>query len=126
VYLAGGFGAPWQDEVKGKAGPFTYRDPSKHKIKDAAAYTSWDLEALRRSDIVFAYLHASNPTGYGLILEVGYAAALGKHVILVDEKSAEDEAFARQSGMVRQTANVHFTDLEEGIQYLKELSRISP
>lgn len=126
VYLAGGFREPWQETVKASGGPFSYRDPSEHGIRDAAAYTAWDLEAVRRSDILFAYLQASNPSGFGLVLEVGYAAALGKHVIFVDERSPSDEETGRYLDIVRETADVHFDNLGDGLEYLRNLSRISP
>jgi hypothetical protein len=98
-----------------------YHDPRSHGLSDPKAYTAWDLEAIRSSNIVFAYLEASNPSGYGLSLEVGYAAALGRHVILVDERSRTDQALGRYFEIVRHTADVVFDELEEGIEYLRSL-----
>ena len=85
-------------------------------------HTEWDLEAIRSSDIVFAYFEDSNPGGYGLSLETGYAAALGKHIILVDEKSLHSTDAGRYLKIVRATSNVVFDSLSEGINYLKSLS----
>lgn len=98
---------------------FTFFDPRTHPaMADEALYTLWDLEAIRQSDLVFACLEATNPSGYGTALEVGYARALGKHIIVVDEL---DEKRKRYLGMVRASANVVFKTLEDGIAFLKEL-----
>ena len=41
-------------------------------------------------------MQKDNPSGFGLTLEIGYAAALGKQIILVDEKSSFDEIFEQK------------------------------
>jgi nucleoside 2-deoxyribosyltransferase len=40
---------------------------------------------VRRCDILVAYMGPHNPSGFGLSLEAGYAKALGKGMIFVDE-----------------------------------------
>jgi nucleoside 2-deoxyribosyltransferase len=121
VYLAGGFHTGWQDELMDAVPQFAFLDPRVHGLTDRADYTSWDLEAIRCSDLVFAYLEAANPAGYSLALEVGYAKALGKCVVLVDEKSALDGETRRYLGMVQECANIVFESFEEGLSYMKEL-----
>ena len=83
----------------------------------------WDLEAIRRSDWVFAYLEASNPGGYSLTLEVGYAKALGKRIILLNEKETDSVA-SRYLGMLSATADVKVASLDEGIAFLLKLQAL--
>ena len=68
---------------------------------------------------MFAYLEASNPGGYALALEVGYGKALGKCVIIVDEKSTTDPQVSRYFQMINQAADVSFSTLEEGMTFLQ-------
>lgn len=121
VYLAGGFRSRWQDAVKMEAPRLKYLDPRIHGIKAKEEYTVWDLDAVRKSDYVFAYLEATNPAGFALALEIGFAKALGKRVILVDEKSAADPSVARYLEMITATSDLSFTSLPDGIQFLKKL-----
>lgn len=122
VYLSGGHYSGWQKNVIKAANSFEYKDPSQNGFTDPRLYTEWDLEAIRSSDIVFAYFEDANPGGYGLSLEVGYAAALGKHIIFVDEKSHHSPNAGRYLKIVQKTSNVVFDSLGEGIDYLKSLS----
>lgn len=119
VYLAGGFQSGWQDKVMPAVPSLDYFDPRSHGLKAKAEYTAWDLEAIRRSDCIFAYLESTNPGGYALALEVGFGKALGKFVILVDEKSATEGQTARYLEMLTETADVAFKTLQEGIDYLE-------
>lgn len=122
VYLAGGFRSGWQAKISTSAPSFLYKDPSKHGLTDPIRYTEWDLQAIRQSDLVFAYLEATNPAGYALALEVGYAKGLGKKVILVDEKSSADEHAGQYLQMVRAAADATFNSFEEGVAYLQQLA----
>ena len=122
IYLSGGHHSGWQEKVIKEVNNFEYKDPSKNGLTKPRLYTEWDLEAIRSSDIMFAYFEDSNPSGYGLSLEIGYAAALGKHIILVDEKSRHSPEAGRYLKIVQETSNVAFDSLSEGINYLKSLS----
>lgn len=122
VYLAGGFRSGWQAKLSTLIPSLLYIDPSKHGLTDPMRYTEWDLQAIRRSDLVFAYLEATNPAGYALALEVGYAKGLGKTVILVDEKSARDEQGGRYLQMVRAAADATFDSFDEGVAFLERLA----
>jgi hypothetical protein len=123
VYLAGGFHSGWQDRVMGAVNRFSFYDPRTHKLQEPREYTLWDLEAIRKSDIVFAYLEITNPAGYALALELGYAKALGKRIILVDEKSPANEQTKRYLGMICAIADTSFETFEEGLNYLKVLEK---
>jgi nucleoside 2-deoxyribosyltransferase len=117
IYLAGGFKSNWQAQVAARlAGAFELLDPSAHNIQDPAQYTRWDLEAVRQSDIVLANMEASNPGGYSLALEVGFASALGKRIFMVDQ--IEDPSVRRYFEMVRQCSERVFPTLCEAIDHL--------
>ena len=121
VYLAGGFKSGWQDKVTGKFPSMQFFDPSKHNLETSREYTLWDLEAIHSSDCVFAYLEKDNPGGYALALEVGYAKALGKLIIFVDEKSGVDKKIARYLTMIAESSDACFNNLQDGIDYLHQI-----
>src|SRR5664280_1607984 len=118
IYLAGGFRSGWQAQVIQRLPSFDFRDPSQHKIQDPAEYTRWDLESIRASDIVLGYMEATNPGGYSLALEIGFAHALGKQVLLVDE--INDPSLSRYFEMVRQCSECVFATLDQAIDRLRE------
>ena len=120
IYLAGGFRSDWQAQVAARLdGLFELLDPSAHNIQDPAEYTRWDLEAVRQSDIVLANMEASNPGGYSLALEVGFAKALGKRIFLVDQ--VENPSVRRYFEMVRQCSERVFPTLDEAVDHLLSL-----
>ncbi|WP_119313839.1 nucleoside 2-deoxyribosyltransferase domain-containing protein [Calidithermus terrae] len=122
VYLAGGFHSGWQDRVIQQAPHFSYIDPRKHNLTESSEYTAWDLFAIRLCDIFFAYLEFSNPAGYALSLELGYAKALGKLIILVDEKTPMVRSGdVRYFAMLRHAADITFDSFEKGLQFLETL-----
>ncbi len=117
IYMAGGFRSKWQAEVVARlSGSYVLLDPSAHNIQDPAEYTRWDLEAVRESDIVLANMEASNPGGYSLALEVGFAKALGKRIFMVDQ--IENPSVQRYFEMVRQCSERVFTTLDEALDHL--------
>lgn len=118
VYLAGGFKSGWQALVVKQLPAYDFFDPSQHNIQDAAEYTRWDLDAIRRCDVVLAYMEPTNPGGYSLALEIGFAHALGKTVILIDE--IEDARISRYFEMVRQCSNFVFRSLADAIKDLRD------
>ena len=123
VYLSGGMNeGNWQKKVIDSVGEgYTFFNPREHELEDSKQYVLWDLYYVDKCDIVFAYMENSNPSGYGLTLELGYAKALNKPIILVDEKSKQKNDFSRYFRIVRETSNVVFDNLDEGIQLLKKL-----
>lgn len=90
VYLAGDMKSNWQDRLIPllPAGVEAI-DPRKHGLADPAAYTQWDLDGVARADAVIVYMDPSNPSGYGLSIEAGYARGLGKRIIFVDQMGAD-------------------------------------
>ncbi|MEM1268481.1 MAG: nucleoside 2-deoxyribosyltransferase domain-containing protein [Bacteroidota bacterium] len=117
VYLAGGFRTGWQDIVMKHASHFSFFDPRSHGYQDEKMYTAWDTEAIRQSDIIFAYAEAENPGLYALALEIGYAKALGKMVILVEQHPDTGQR-RRYFGMLRACADVSVGSLDEGLEFL--------
>lgn len=121
VYLAGGFHGDWQIQVKQHLiESFIFFDPKEHRLEDKTQYTQWDLHHIAKSDILFGYMSKTNPSGYGLALEIGYARALNKMVILVDEKSAVDVVFDKYFAIAHKASSVTFDNLQDGIDYLKK------
>jgi nucleoside 2-deoxyribosyltransferase len=120
IYLAGGFRSGWQDEVMRRLPEYEFLDPSKHSIQDPKEYTNWDLDAVRRCDIVLGNMERTNPGGYSLALEIGYATAFRKSVLLVDQ--IDDSKVSRYFEMVRQCANEVFDDLDSAIDYLSRIA----
>ncbi len=124
VYLAGGMNeSNWQQKVIDAVGNkgFVFYNPREHSLVDSKQYTFWDLFYIKQADILFAYMQVDNPSGIGLTLEVGYARALDKSIILVDEKSKHDEAFASRFRIVRESSTIVFENLEEGINFLEKI-----
>lgn len=119
VYLAGGMHNNWQDRVIAARPQLTFFDPRSSGMNAEHEYTEWDLNAIRESDVVFAYMDTANPSGFGLCLEVGYARALDKTVLYVCEDTAPRQKYF---GMVRACSNVTFTALEDGIAALDGLT----
>lgn len=124
VFLSGGMNeSNWQQFVidqTGKEG-FTFYNPREHKLSLSREYTIWDLFYVKNSDVVFAYMQKENPSGYGLTLEIGYATALGKPIILVDERSDVDNKFGGFFEIVRQSSSIVFNNLTDGIKFLKNI-----
>lgn len=126
IYLAGGMKSNWQDEimaaVRDLQADLTFFDPRCHGLKDEDDYTVWDIRAVRASDVVFALLEANNPSGFGMSNEIGYAAAMGKYIIFVDEKSLvqPDLRHYRLMGMNRQLSNYYCFSRADGIFMLRQ------
>ncbi len=120
VYLAGGMRTAWQDRVIGALfGRAVFMDPRTHGLKDEVQYTRWDIQALKSSHVVFAFLEKDNPSAAGLAFEAGYATAMGIPVIFVEESGHPN---SRYFGMVRASSTV-FTDLDTGISALADFCR---
>ena len=124
IYLAGGFRSGWQVAVKAALPQFEFIDPSLHNIQDPKSYTDWDLAAIRRCDILFGNMEASNPGGYSLALEVGFAKALGKFIVLVDQIG--NPSVAKYFEMVRQSSDMVFRDVDSAIAHIRAQSNLPP
>lgn len=124
VFLSGGFKSNWQKKVIERLGQnFTYFNPREHMLEDPNEYTFWDVHFIKQCDIVFAYLEQDNPSGLGLIFEVGVAYGLGKTIILIDEKSSKDDIFRKYFKIVQHASSSLFTSFEDGMKYLGSFSK---
>lgn len=124
VYLAGGMNeSNWQQKVIDGVGKqnFVFYNPREHTLIDSKEYTFWDLFYVKQSDILFAFMQKDNPSGIGLTLEIGYARAMDKSIILIDEKSKIDDSFANRFRIVRESSTIVFDNLEDGINFLKKI-----
>jgi hypothetical protein len=122
VFLAGSVGSDWRRRIRSVFPDLTFYDPRETELTSPAEYRGWNLFWLSRATIVFAYMERDNPSGYGLALEIGYAKAQGKFVILVDERSSHDGGFSDRFALAHAVADVSFADLQQGIEYLKVLT----
>lgn len=115
IYLAGGFTDDWQDRCKGD---HEFLDPRTWQDPDPAIYTARDLAAIRDCDVLLAHMSSSNPSGFGMSLEVGYAHALGKRVVFVDHIGQDWRS--RYFGMVRSIAWRVVPTFDEALAVLDE------
>lgn len=124
IYLAGGLKSNWQEIVEGNlSDQFIFFNPRNHGLEtDSKYYTVWDIHHIKKCDIMFGYMEASNPFGYGLALEIGYARALNKTIILVNDKSKVDDAFDRYFKIVENLADIVFENLDDAIDFLRRFS----
>lgn len=123
IYLAGGLASRWRKKLKSQfSDKFLFYDPKEHLLSVSNLYTVWDLHFVQKCDIIFAYMEGDNPSGYGLTLELGYAKALNKTIILVDERSKHDSEFSKKFDIVKSSASVYFQNIDDGIKYLERFS----
>ena len=115
VYLAGDTQSGWQRRVCKAIQDLQLLDPSKEDLADPKELTRWGLQAIRKSDVVLAYLEKDDQNGHALAFELGYAKALGKTILLVQEHGAEQDKYIQT---VRQVADFCFDSLGEAVSYL--------
>lgn len=126
IYLSGGFRSNWQSKVIHSLGDSCiFFNPREHQLESDKEYWIWDIHFVKECDIVFAYMEADNPSGFGLTLEIGLAYALNKTIILVDEKSKTDPDFEKYFKIVSNTTQIVFDNLEIGINFLKNFTSLS-
>lgn len=116
IYLAGGFHSNWQRVVSESLQDVEILDPRQNNLTEPRDYTSWDLDAIRQCDIVLANMEESNPAGYSLSLEVGFAKALEKKIYFVDQ--IEDAERSRHFDMLRCVVDRCFSTLSDAIRQL--------
>lgn len=90
-------------------------DPRAHGLTESRDYVKRDLSHVRKADIIFAFLEKSNPSGFGLAVELGFAHALSKRIILIDEVGSRYTRFCDE------VADFNEPTLAAGISRLKTL-----
>lgn len=119
IFLSGGFRSGWQIQLLERyANRFNIYNPREHNIAEPHLYAAWDIHYVRKCDIIFAYMEASNPSGFGLMFEIGMAYALNKTIILVDERSEVDPTFAKYFKISHQPSGNVFKTLDEALIFL--------
>ena len=124
VYLAGGMRSGWQARVKEAVPYHHYLDPADHALKDPPLFSFWDIQAILRCDLVFAYIESDNPSGLGAAFEIGYGLGLGKRIVLVDRKSLVDDSFRKYFALVQSAGPTVLETLNAGITMLESLARL--
>jgi nucleoside 2-deoxyribosyltransferase len=120
IYLAGGFKGGWHEKViQQVSNDFIIYNPQQHSLDDSEMYTAWDLFHVDKCDILLGYMSEDNPSGYGLALEIGYAKAKNKLVLLIDERSKIDAPFKRYFSICHQSSNIVFNSFDEAITFIK-------
>jgi nucleoside 2-deoxyribosyltransferase len=123
VYLAGGMRSGWQNLVKSQTN-LSFFDPRNKETNTFLSINeigTCDLFYIQQSDIVLAYMEATNPSGIGLAAELGYAKGLGKTVILCIEPN-NHHIKDKYLGFLRSVSHVVYTNLDDGILFLKNMS----
>jgi nucleoside 2-deoxyribosyltransferase len=120
AYLAGGMhNNEWREFLK-KELSSSYNlilDPTDWDCASPEEYTEKDLAAIRKSDYIVVYMDSSNPSGFGLSVEIGYAKALNKKIIFVD--NIKDDYRSRYFGMHRVMATHVVKTLDRVVALLK-------
>lgn len=116
IYLAGGMEDGWQDKIAPLLSGHTLLDPRSWATPDPAVYTARDLAAVREADVLILHMSPANPSGFGLSVELGYAYALGKRLIFIDELGQDWRS--RYFGMHREMADVVCSTLQEAAEAL--------
>jgi nucleoside 2-deoxyribosyltransferase len=91
IFLAGSLDNEWRQDVKASIldlrGDVVFFDPTEHLMHDPKHYTQQDLTALVNCDIVFARVEMALRNYAAVAFQLGFAHALGKKIILVNEKN---------------------------------------
>jgi hypothetical protein len=90
-YLAGGFYDDWRERLQRECGIFG-TDSRSNRQRAVFAFVSDDLEAIRGARVVIARLCPPPIRSSGTAAEIGYAAALGRPILLIVE-GVEPDAF---------------------------------
>src|SRR4030095_9713601 len=72
VFLSGGTHGDWQDKVRAQFDHTEFFDPRTLKGQDMRTIAETEMGWLHRTDFLFFYLEASNPSGLGSAFEVGH------------------------------------------------------
>jgi len=123
VYLAGGMHGDWRsiyiDSVRA-----VFYSPKEHDLTISDEYTLWDLTAIEQCDVFLGFMEADNPSGQGLTLEIGYAKALGKKIILVVEDEFVNQDRYKYFLMAEECADVVLYDHDDALKLIQSLSKI--
>jgi hypothetical protein len=90
AYLAGGFYSDWRKQIEDAQLGFDCFDPQRDNDQSASyRFVRDDLAAIDAADFVIAY-YPGGYTSHGMAAEMGYASALRKTIIYIDETDRPD------------------------------------
>lgn len=123
IYLAGGMKDGWQDTLIPalEADGHIIKDPRSWGGDDPAIYTPRDLYEIRNCDIVLAHMSSSNPSGFGMSVELGFAYGIYVPVIFLDD--IQTDWRSRYFGMHRVMAHEVCCGLGEVIGAIRRLGK---
>jgi nucleoside 2-deoxyribosyltransferase len=124
VYTAGDMKSGWQDKLRAELpASVELLDPRSHGLKTPAAYTAWDLGAIEQADAVVAFMGPHNPSGYGLMLECGFAHALRKPIVFVDLMLMCQDWRSPHFEMLRSIVTKRVWSFEDAAAFISKLRR---
>lgn len=116
VYLSGGFKTGWQEEVTAEIlrlrPDAEIADPRENKMHDPSHYTKWNVAQIVDCDMIFAFMEHDNPGIANVAFEIGFGFALGKKVVLINQKGQ------RWAEMMHQASDV-FDDVAGALAALR-------
>lgn len=129
IYLSGGLESDWRDGVKRRVPNIEFLCPKPLGVfQQQDEWWTYDKTLMQIADAIFAYIEPGIWVPVGLLIEVGEMHGLGKPVILVNERqcngigavneSPEDQ-LAKYLKCVESFSDILFTNLNDGIEYLK-------
>ena len=93
IFLAGDIKGEWQADavaaIHEMRPDVEIYDPREHLAHDPKVYTKRDLTAIVDCDMVIAVIEQDHFRYAGIVFLVGFAVALGKKVLLVNERGAQ-------------------------------------
>ena len=121
IYLAGGMKSGWQDDVARRLAHHEIVDPRSKEMTgewNLDKYGAWDLSRIRTCDAVFGYMEASNPSGIGMAVEIGFAKGMGKTVVVVlEDNYTATETDNRRIMFMSVAADYVAEDLDDAISF---------
>ena len=85
------------------------------ELKDVAVLR--DMIDVKRCDVVLMNLLGAKQVTIGTMIELGWASALGKPIVLVMEPNSN----IHEHGFVRYLTTIHTTSLSDGLETIKTL-----
>ena len=124
VYLSGGMRSGWMGRAEGlleTEQKVNIISPKKHGLKSPDEYSLYDTWAVAQSDVVLAYMEETNPSGWGLALEIGIAVGRGIPVVFVQDELEEPRG--RYFALIRHSVT-QANDLESACALIRKMARV--
>lgn len=118
IYLAGGLKTNWQQPLIELLSPyFEIYNPMDLYGLDIREVARTEKSWLEDSDFVLAYLEKTNPTGFGLAFELGFALARHTPSVFVNEWDSRTGEWAEE------ISGSHIVkSLSEAVEYARQFA----